>query len=165
MKRQIFLYLFLFTLLILIFQLVNSNKVLTRLETDWRKEITLRKQMQDSLQGIQDRLDDEVYFTLQQNAGAQEYFPDHDLADLESQLMDLIYETNLPSRGKKIIPFDPIGEAGYLINKVKVLNHKWIIADFTDGTYWGELLILYRLRKDGGVDFEVRESFIYPLAK
>jgi hypothetical protein len=24
----------------------------------------------------------------------------------------------------------------FIINKVKVLNHRWIIADFSDGEYW-----------------------------
>ena len=62
MKKQIFIYLFVFTLLILIFQLVNSNKVLNSIESDWRKEVGLRKQLQDSVQVLQERLDDEVYF-------------------------------------------------------------------------------------------------------
>ena len=79
MKKQIFIYLFVFTLLILIFQLVNSNKVLNSIESDWRKEVGLRKQLQDSVQVLQERLDDEVYFSLIQNEGAQVFFPQEDL--------------------------------------------------------------------------------------
>ena len=28
-----------------------------------------------------------------------------------------------------------------MINGVKMLNHKWAIADFTDGKYWGQILL------------------------
>ena len=33
----------------------------------------------------------------------------------------------------------------FLINKVKLLNHKWVIADFSDGTDWGEIWSLYSI--------------------
>lgn len=164
MKKQIFIYLFVFTLLILIFQLVNSNKVLNSIESDWRKQVGLRKQLQDSVQVLQERLDDEVYFSLIQNEGAQVFFQEEDLAVLESQLLDAVYETNLLANDQKLVPFVPMGEGGFLINKVKVLNHKWILADFTDGTYWGELFLSYRKLKNGSFRFTVQESFLYPLA-
>jgi hypothetical protein len=164
MKKQIFIYLFVFTLLILIFQLVNSNKVLTSIESDWRKEVGLRKQLQDSVQVLQERLDDEVYFSLIQNEGAQVFFPQEDLVTLESQLVDAVYETNLLANDQKLVPFAPMGEGGFLINKVKVLNHKWLVADFTDGTYWGELFVTYQKLKNGSIRFTVQESFLYPLS-
>ena len=164
MKKQIFAYLFVFTLLILLFQLVNSNKVLHSIEADWRKEVSKRKQLQDSLTVLQERLEDEVYFSLLQNEGAQVYFEGEDIAVLESQLMDAVYETNLLPNNQKIVPYAPMGEAGFMINKVKVLNHKWLVADFTDGTYWGELFVRYQKEKDGHFTFQVSESFLYPLA-
>ena len=163
MKKQIFAYLFVFTFLILVFQLVNSNKVLNSIEEDWRKEITKRKELQDSLAVLQERLEDEVYFSLLQNEGAQIYFEEEDLTALESQLMDAVYETNLLPTDQKLVPFTPMGDAGFLINKVKVLNHKWLLADFTDGTYWGELFVRYQKGKDGSFKFQVSESFLYPL--
>lgn len=163
MKKQIFLYLFVFTLLILIFQLVNSNKVFQSLETDWRAEKMERQQLQDSLQRLQERFEDESYFSLLQNEGAQLYYDGVDLGALESRLMDAIYETNLLPNNQKLVPFAPMGEAGFLINKVKVLNHKWVLADFTDGSYWGELFMSYSPLADGSFRIEVQESFLYPL--
>ena len=164
MKKHIFAYLFVFTVLILLFHVVNSNKILTNLESDWQEEIMQRKQLQDTIRILQDRIDEEVYFSLIQNEGAQIFFQGEDLIELENQLMDAIYETNLLPNNEKLIPFAPMGEGGYLINKVKVLNHKWVIADFTDGSFWGEMLMLYSKDKIGRFHFEVKESFLYPLS-
>ncbi|HMR16898.1 MAG TPA: hydrolase, partial [Mariniflexile sp.] len=50
-----------------------------------------------------------------------------------------------------------------LINTVKLLNHKWIIADFTDGQLWGEVFLTYQVSEDKQVTFQVVESFLYPL--
>jgi len=164
MKKHIFAYLFVFTVLILLFHVVNSNKILTNLESDWQEEMLQRKQLQDTIRILQDRIDEEVYFSLIQNEGAQIFFQGEDLIELENQLMDAIYETNILPNNKKLIPFAPMGEGGYLINKVKVLNHKWVIADFTDGSFWGEMLMLYTKDKIGRFRFEVKESFLYPLS-
>jgi len=50
-----------------------------------------------------------------------------------------------------------------LINKVKLLNHKWIIADFSDGKYWGELFITYVINDDEKIIFNLAKSFMYPI--
>ena len=47
------------------------------------------------------------------------------------------------------------------INKIKVLNHRWIIADFSDGKHWGELFIRYELKKDLGIDFTLVDHLLY----
>ena len=49
----------------------------------------------------------------------------------------------------------------FLINKIKVLNHKWLIANFSDGTLWGELLIFFKIDKSGDISFEIKEHFLY----
>jgi len=43
-----------------------------------------------------------------------------------------------------------------------VLNHKWVIADFSDGKRWGELILLYSIDKEGNITFETLQSVIYP---
>jgi hypothetical protein len=50
-----------------------------------------------------------------------------------------------------------------LINTVKMLNHKWIIADFSDGEFWGEILLTYEITADKQLKFTLVESFLYPL--
>ena len=43
-----------------------------------------------------------------------------------------------------------------MINKIRLLNHKWILTDFTDGKYWGELLISYTVNDLNNIEFEGR---------
>lgn len=50
-----------------------------------------------------------------------------------------------------------------LINSIRILNHKWIITNFSDGKYWGELFLSYDLSEDDQLNFKREESFIYPL--
>jgi len=49
-----------------------------------------------------------------------------------------------------------------LINTVKLLNHKWIIADFSDGDFWGELFIAYEINENSELKFSLIDSFLYP---
>jgi hypothetical protein len=54
-----------------------------------------------------------------------------------------------------------IGENKFIINKVKILNHRWIIADFSDGNIWGEVLLKYFINDDESVSFEVNQSLLH----
>ena len=49
----------------------------------------------------------------------------------------------------------------FLINTIKVLNHKWLIADFSDGTNWGELFVAFNIDQSGKINFELKEHFLY----
>jgi hypothetical protein len=52
------------------------------------------------------------------------------------KLLDFIKPQGNPYVGQ-----DKIGENKFIINKVKILNHRWIIADFSDGNIWGEVYL------------------------
>jgi hypothetical protein len=52
------------------------------------------------------------------------------------KLLDLIQTQGNPYVGQ-----DKIGENKFIINKVKILNHRWIIADFSEGYLGGEVLL------------------------
>ena len=60
---------------------------------------------------------------------------------------------------------DQIGANKFVINKVKILNYRWIIADFSDGEYWGEVLLKYFVNEDGSKSFEVNQSLLYQKQK
>ena len=74
MKNKILLYLFLFTALILIFQLVNSKKVFN----DMNSKIVSYKMeniiLKDSISQLGTLLEDERYFNLMGNEDAMRYF-------------------------------------------------------------------------------------------
>jgi hypothetical protein len=161
MKQKITFYLLLFTVVLFIFQMVNSNKVLRSYEQQWvanQNALSLLQQAKDSLES---RLDDEQYFTLEGNTGASTYFEGRDLKQLEQRLMDAIYEMNLKKANNPLIPFE--GMSGtFFFNKVKVLNHKWVIAYFSDGTYWGEVLLGYKISEADRIEFKVIDQLLYP---
>ena len=83
------------------------------------------------------------------------------IQNISNHIKDKLYETNLLRKKNDLIPYAKMDRT-FLINKVKVLNHRWVVADFSDGTYWGEIFLTYQIDKNGGLDFELKEHFIYP---
>ncbi|MDC1061039.1 hydrolase [Flavobacteriaceae bacterium] len=160
MKSKIFIYLFVFTALILVFQLVNSRKVVNYQVEIIKEKIaridTLKQQLDQSEQAYAE----DVYFSLDRNEEAMAYFEDLSIDDLISRIKDKVYDSNAVKGSNPLVPFNG-SEAKFLINKVKVLNHKWLIADFSDGNYWGELWIQYAV-EGGNIRLEVKDYLLYP---
>jgi len=157
MKRNLLLYGLVFSVLINIFQMVNSSSILKRSEevsTISKKEL---KKAQDSIVKL---LDDDK-FSLDHNEYAQEYFIEHDLKALKTKVKEDLIAYNADKRGNKYVSYDQISDNPFLINNVKILNHRWIIANFSDGKAWGEVLIKYFINEDKSTDFETVETLIY----
>ena len=161
MKKNIILYLFLFTALTLIFQLVNSNKVFDDLKGKWTYTKALNESLKDSIFKLNKRIDEQNHFSLEGNEYALRYFHNLSIQNIASHVKDQLYETNLLREKNNLIPYAAMDRT-FLINKVNVLNHQWIVADFSDGTYWGEIFLTYEINKSGVVNFTLKEHFLYP---
>ena len=76
-------------------------------------------------------------------------------------LKTLLLKTNKTQKGDNpLIPF--AGMAGNMrFDDVKVLNHRWIIAHFTDGTYQGSLILRYDIDQNGQVKFKILDQTLY----
>ena len=161
MKLKIFIYLFVFTALILVFQLVNSSKVVNYQVEMIQEKIaridTLRQQLDKSEQAYAE----DVYFSLDRNEEAMAYFEDLSIEDLITRIKDKVYDSNAVKGDNPLVPLTGMG-GKFLINKVKILNHKWLIADFSDGTYWGELWIQYAVNGED-IRLEVKDYLLYPI--
>lgn len=118
------------------------------------------KALKDSLKVEKRRFFENVYFSLDTNEEALVYFDDLDFPVTSARIKDALYNTNLLGEEESLVPYAQMG-GKFLINKIKVLNHKWVIADFSDGTFWGELLIKYQVAADGTLTFTVLEHFLY----
>ncbi len=161
------MYLFIFTALFVLFQFMNAKKAkesydgkIENLQQRLQELETSKNEAIDSLININMDL---TYFSLDSDEEAIAYFEEqgYDAKKLELTIIDQIIGQNKAGEDNPIVPF--VGMEGNMaINKVRLLNHKWIIADFTDGVYWGQLFILYDVREDGVVDLEVEKSFLYP---
>lgn len=144
MRSKIFIYLFVFTALILVFQLVNSGKVVQYQAATIGEKIARIKELKGDLQELQSAYDEDVYFSLDQNEEAQTFFSDQNATEIINRVKDEIYASNAIKGDNPLVPYSGDGRK-FLINKVKVINHKWVIADFSDGTDWGELWMRYEI--------------------
>lgn len=160
MKSRIFLYLFLFTALLVLFQYVTANNMQKALNADVDRLTTKVEKYEDSIQSLHLKILDMQYFTLENNDDALAYFDHLDLENPTRYIEDKLLETNERSGDNPLIPYEGM-ESDFKINKIKVLNHKWILADFSDGKYWGDLIIKYELKDDLSVDFTLMDHLLY----
>ncbi len=168
MKKNIYLYLFVFAVLLCIFMYVNSKTVLESYEgkiENLNSEIETQKK---EITALEDENLDLLYFNLENNDDALNYFErdGYNPEQLIPFFRDELYKLNEVKGEHPLVPYAAMTENGkMLINKVRLLNHKWIIADFSDGEYWGEMLLNYELVQDGdqtNLKFNILESLLYP---
>lgn len=160
MKSRIFLYLFLFAALICLYLFVSNGKMNSANKAKIEKMETQIVQLEDSVTSAQLKVLDMQYFSLENNDDALAYYDHLELKDPSRYIADKLLETNEQRGDNPLIPYEGM-ESDFKINKIKILNHKWILADFSDGKYWGELLIKYELRDDLGVDFTMMDHLLY----
>lgn len=117
----------------------------------------------DSIVSMNNALDELNYFTLQGNDNAMSYLESlgFEAIDVENTVSNYIYDQNFSSGNNTLVPFEGINGV-MKINKIKFLNHKWILADFTDGKYWGEMILDYYVNKDGSLELNTTASLLYP---
>jgi hypothetical protein len=116
----------------------------------------------DSLKTIQTQIEDANHFSLENNQYAQEYLVNYDVQKLIPQIKEALLAFNDSPKGNIYTGQEKIGEQKFIINKIKVINHRWIVADYSDGTYWGDVMIKYFVEDGGKISFQVMDTFIYP---
>ena len=161
MKKNILLYLFIFSILINVFTYVYfTNK--QKYDAEKTENLTTRiESLKDSLSVTTDKQQRADYFSLEQNLNARNYFRGQDVDALEIKVRDGIYEKNKNAEGNPLIQYPSIDGKPYRINKIKILNNRWIIADFTNGKLWGEVLIKYFIEENGDVTYETTETLLH----
>ena len=125
-----------------------------------QKQEVVLEQVKDSLQTTSLKVLEMQYFSLENNDDALSYYDHINLKNPSAYIADKLLETNENKGDNPLVPYAGM-ENHFKINKIKILNHKWIIADFSDGKYWGELLIQYTLKEDLGVDFSLLDHLLY----
>lgn len=160
MKKNIFLYLFVFTSLIALYLFVSSGKLATSMNDKINEREAEIVDLNDSLQSSQLKVLDMQYFSLENNDDALAYYEHLKIEDPARYIADKLLETNEQKGTNPLIPYEGM-ESDFKLNKIKILNHKWIIVDFSDGKYWGELLVRYELKDDMGVDFTMMDHLLY----
>jgi len=164
MKKSIFLYLFIFAVLFNIFTYMYfTNKQ----KHEEERIVNLEKRVNELKAGggapaAANNDNEGDYFMLETNDNAMEYFGDDaDIPALVAKIKDGISELNANPKGNRLTQHDPMNGTPFLINKVQILNNRWIIADFSNGTAWGEVLIKYFVNEDGTIDYETMQTLLH----
>ena len=160
MQSKIYLYLFIFSALIALYLAVSSNNEQNSMAAKIDRLEKEKVQLMDSLQLSQLAVMDMQYFSLENNDDALAYYDHLSLENPNRYISDKLLETNERRGDNPLVPYEGM-ENSFKINKIKLLNHKWLIADFSDGKYWGELIIKYELKDDLSVDFTLMDHLLY----
>ena len=164
MKKSLLLYLFILVLLFNVFTFMYFSKQLA-FEKD--KLAKTEAKAKKDLEAVNAKLVEANYFSLENNENAQNYFnPETATKTIQVEKLipvvtEKLMDFNANPKGNPYIGQDQIGANKFIINKVKILNHRWIIADFSDGEYWGEVLIKYFVNDDETIAFETFQSLLY----
>ncbi|WP_224482925.1 hydrolase [Robertkochia aurantiaca] len=161
MKNKIFMYLFFFSVLFILYQYVSAEKYFESEKQKMESKEAELAQLNDTIQALRLENMDLRYFDLKTNDDALAYYEHLEIADPAAYVRDKLIESNENSGNNPLVPYDGMSGAPMKINKIKILNHKWLIADFSDGKYWGELMIEYQLNDDLSVDFTVLDHLLY----
>ena len=159
------MYLFIFTLLVVIFQFVNSKNIIENYDMKLTNSMERTAKLKDSITGILDvnatnlytfkfdTNDDAMLYWEKQGFRISEFVP-----FIKDELINLnIYDTE----DHPLVPYASMTGNKMLIDQIRMLNHKWIIASFTDGKYWGEMLLAYDIENKENLKFRVIESTLY----
>lgn len=152
--KKVIVYALIFSVLLNIFQLMYATK---KFNFDTEQASKFRKKMTDSLTSVIAKKEECDYFSLDNNDKAIEYFEDYDVEKLMPIVKEKLLDFNNNPAGNKLIPYDEM-----VINKVRFLNHRWIIADFTGPTGWGEVILKYFVEPNNVITFETAETLMYP---
>jgi hypothetical protein len=164
MKRSLLLYLTILFALTTLFTYAFLNSELKFEQKRSEKRIA---KLKDSLTSVSNQLVDADYFSIAKNENAQNYFENQNTQKtiqyekLIPVVTEKLLDYNSNPKGNPYTGQDQIGANKFIINKVRILNHRWIIADFSDGEIWGEVLLKYFVNDDETITFEVNQSLLY----
>ena len=163
MKSRIYMYLFFFSILLLLFMYVNQSCIFERQVAVISALEKKKDTYQDSIAKLNQEISELQYFDLLTNDAARTYFERIGIEpeQVVTRVSEQIYEYNLTQGGNPLVPFAN-AEGQWRINRVKFLNHRWVIADCSDGRAWGEIWIEYFFDQEGKLDLTTEASVLYP---
>lgn len=165
---QVLFFLLLISLLYIVFLRANTkkgfeaqDKKIANLESKLLKKEALLKQITKRKDFYQDQS-----FVLAENELALQAIEHdgHDVDKIYQKVESYILDQNYPSKDNSVVPLAGM-EGVMTVNAIKLLNHKWVWVEFTDGVYWGEALYNYSLDQDKKIVLELINSFLYPKYK
>lgn len=166
MRKSLFLYLFIIAVLMNIF----TYKYFTSKEASEKNTTATADSKQPDSKKVTDSLTQIIYdanvFSLENNDRAQNYLFEsskvNDIPAFAEKVKQALLSYNDSPEGNKYTDQAKMGSQKFIINSIKILNHRWIIANYSNGELWGEVLLKYFIDDKGAVSFEIMNSYLYP---
>ncbi|MGB0811934.1 MAG: hypothetical protein ACPGSF_05330, partial [Flavobacteriaceae bacterium] len=115
--------------------------------------------LKDSIAQLVVEQTDNAYFSLGVNRDAQQAHPDFSPEELQIIIENYILLSNDNPKGNPLL--SSLG-SDWIVNKIHVVNHQWILADFTNGTQWGDALFLYQVKANSKPRLRLLNHVMYP---
>jgi len=164
MKRHLLVFLVIVLALFNVFTYAFLTKKVEQTELKLTKT---KDRLEEQLLQSEGAVLEAKHFTLERNQQAQDYFEDpntgwfmHHEDIIEKVTKKLLSFNDLPD-GNSYINYPPMDGKKFVVNRVLLLNHRVLIADFTNGTYTGQILVDYFVNQDNTIDFETKQTFIF----
>ena len=159
MRNKIIQYLLIFISLIALYLFVsdmNKSEAFAASQERMSKRVDTLK---DSIAQLVVEQTDNAYFSLAVNRDAQQAHPDFSPEELQNIIENHVLSTNDNPNGNPLL--SSLG-SDWIVNKIHMVNHQWILADFTNGTRWGDALILYQINSNGKPRLRLLNHVMYP---
>ncbi len=170
------LYIIIFLLVVSGFFIYNSmtlvrevkylKKELKETNEGYDNNIQYAISLEDSIAGFKKTLDSiqsNDRFSITGNAKSRAYLEQtfNTSKNWQNYIKEKLLKTNDLQQGDNpLIPY--AGMSGAMrFDDAKVLNHRWLIAHFTDGEYQGEAIVRYDIDKNGHITFKVLDQTLY----
>jgi len=159
MRNKIIQYLLIFISLIALYLFVsdmNKSEAFAASQERMSKRVDTLK---DSIAQLVVEQTDNAYFSLAVNRDAQQAHSDFSPEELQNIIEDYILLSNDNPKGNPLL--SSLG-SDWIINKIHVVNHQWILTDFTNGTQWGDALFLYQVKANSKPRLRLLNHVMYP---
>ncbi|PTX06365.1 hypothetical protein C8P65_10721 [Capnocytophaga leadbetteri] len=113
----------------------------------------------DSIRKLTDERDEALNFSLETNELSQQYFEDLKIVNPSQIVINALMELNIKEKNPYI---KSESNGRFLINKIRILNEKWVICEFSDGELWGDLLLEYHIDGNQKPTFKTLDEVIHP---
>jgi len=158
------MYLFIFSLLLILFLFMNSKSIIEDYDKNLSKLEAREAIYEDSLKTLKDENFELMRFSLEFNDDAMSYFEDqgYKISELIPFIKDELYKLNVyEGDDHPLVPYASMTGNKMMINSIKLLNNRWIIADFSDGKYWGEMIMTYEITDEQELKFKLLDYLLY----
>lgn len=163
MRKSLLLYLFVFAALLAVYFYVSGLNIVESRDEKIEKLETDLAQAERRLDSLASESISSESFSLTSNEEALSYLENRgfDPSEVIQKVQDELISRNSADADNDLVPFEGM-EGFFRINKVKLLNHKWAMATFTDGSYWGDLFLTYELDDAGNLELTTQQAVLYP---